>query len=189
MRDSTSPTRPQRKVGRTFSFDRGGERPRRYPRATVGERRRDGGRAASEPTGSSSGGGRPAPSPRRRILVVDDHPIFRDAVADLLATVPDMEVVGIAGTADEASTAAAANPPDVVLMDLRLPDIDGAQAARRLREDARTGAIPLVALSALSLQGNDDWLREAGFAGWMEKPIHVATFAEQVRGYCSEATR
>jgi len=76
-----------------------------------------------------------------------------------------------------------------VLMDLRLPDIEGAEAARRLREGERTAAIPVVALSALSLEGNDDWLRAAGFAGWIEKPIHVATFAQQVRKYCSDATR
>ena len=77
----------------------------------------------------------------------------------------------------------------VVLMDLRLPDIDGADAARRLGNDERTAAIPVVALSALSLEGNEDWLRAAGFAGWIEKPIRVATFAEQVREYCSDATR
>ena len=59
----------------------------------------------------------------------------------------------------------------------------------RLGNDERTAAIPVVALSALSLEGNEDWLQAAGFAGWIEKPIRVATFAEQVREYCSDATR
>ena len=76
--------------------------------------------------------------------------------------------------------------PDVILMDLRLPDMDGAEATRRLAADERTARIPVVAMSASPLEGRDDWLEEAGFAGWLEKPIHVSTFPEQVRRYCAE---
>ena len=119
-------------------------------------------------------------------LIVDDNDANRKLARDLLT--------GAGFRALEAATSAAAiavareHVPDVVLMDLRLPDMDGTEAVRRLGDDERTAAIPVVALSALSLEGNDDWLREAGFAGWLEKPIRVATFAEQVRRFCSEAT-
>ena len=44
--------------------------------------------------------------------------------------------------------------------------------------------IPVVAMSASPLEGSEDWIQEAGFAGWLEKPIHVGTFPEQVRGFC-----
>jgi two-component system cell cycle response regulator DivK len=69
-------------------------------------------------------------------------------------------------------------------MDLRLPDMDGAEATRKLSAHERTAPIPVVAMSASPLEGSEDWLEEVGFAGWLEKPIHVSTFPEQVRGYC-----
>jgi two-component system, cell cycle response regulator DivK len=119
-------------------------------------------------------------------LIVDDNDGNRKLVRDLL------RVAGFrtleAATGADAIGLASEHAPNVVLMDLRLPDIGGADAARRLGNDERTAAIPVVALSALSLEGNEDWLRAAGFAGWIEKPIRVATFAEQVREYCSDAT-
>jgi two-component system, cell cycle response regulator DivK len=121
------------------------------------------------------------------VLIVDDHDANRKLARDVLS--------GAGFRTLEAATGAGAlalaleHAPDVVLMDLRLPDIDGPEAARRLGDDERTARIPVVALSALSLEGNEDWLQAAGFAGRIEKPIHVATFAEQVRKYCSDATR
>jgi two-component system cell cycle response regulator DivK len=78
--------------------------------------------------------------------------------------------------------------PDVILMDLRLPDMDGTEAARMIGEEERTARIPVVAVSALRLEGSGDWLEAAGFAGWIEKPIRIETFADQVRGFCSGAT-
>ena len=120
------------------------------------------------------------------VLIVDDNEKNRKLAASLLSAAGFRTIE--AATAPVAIELAAAHVPDVVLMDLRLPDIDGAEAARRLGDDERTAAIPIVALSALSLEGNDDWLQAAGFAGWLEKPIRVDTFADQVRGYCAEAT-
>jgi two-component system cell cycle response regulator DivK len=120
-------------------------------------------------------------------LIVDDNHGNRKLARDLLIEAGFRTLE--AATGADAIALASEHAPNVVLMDLRLPDINGAEAARTLRDDERTAAIPIVALSALSLEGNDDWLRAAGFAGWLEKPIHVATFAEQVRTYCSEATR
>jgi two-component system cell cycle response regulator DivK len=121
------------------------------------------------------------------VLIVDDNDGNRKLARDVLsgAGLRTLE----AATGGEAIALASEHLPDVVLMDLRLPDIDGAEAARRLGDDERTAGIPVVALSALSLEGNDEWLRAAGFAGSIEKPIHVASFAEQVRRYCFDATR
>ena len=74
--------------------------------------------------------------------------------------------------------------PDVVLLDLRLPDMEGTDVARELRDRARTARIPIVALSALQSGGDPDWLLAAGFAGYLEKPISVSDFPDQVRRYC-----
>jgi two-component system cell cycle response regulator DivK len=74
--------------------------------------------------------------------------------------------------------------PAVVLMDIRLPDMDGTEAARRLSADARTAGIPVVALSSLTHDGDGRWYRQAGFVGQLEKPIDVQAFPDQVRRYC-----
>ena len=88
-----------------------------------------------------------------------------------------------AGNGRETIALAAEHRPDVILLDLRLPDMDGMEVARRLRGGARTGAIPVVALSA-SRRTASAVAATAGFAGSLEKPIDVRTFPEQVRSYC-----
>jgi two-component system cell cycle response regulator DivK len=75
--------------------------------------------------------------------------------------------------------------PDVILMDIRLPDMEGTEAARRLKDDARTAQIPVVALTSLAMKGDREWFLAAGFDGYLEKPISVRDFPEQVRGYCT----
>jgi two-component system cell cycle response regulator DivK len=73
--------------------------------------------------------------------------------------------------------------PDVILMDIRLPDMDGAEAMRRLKDDERTAAIPVVALTSLAMKGDREWLLSVGFDGYLEKPIDVRSFPAQVRDY------
>ena len=72
---------------------------------------------------------------------------------------------------------AAQTLPQVVLMDLRLPDMDGAQAARLLHASPITGAVPIIALTATSLEGEEDWLAATGFSGYIRKPIDIDRFA------------
>jgi two-component system cell cycle response regulator DivK len=64
----------------------------------------------------------------------------------------------------------------------------GVEATRMLAADQRTSRIPVVAMSATLLEGSDDWLEDAGFAGWLEKPIHVSRFPDQVRRYAERDT-
>jgi two-component system, cell cycle response regulator DivK len=89
-----------------------------------------------------------------------------------------------AATAGEGIALANECAPDVILMDLGLPDMDGRDAARALAEDARTARIPVVALSATTVEDRGDRAHGAGFAGFLEKPISVAESPDQVRGYC-----
>jgi two-component system cell cycle response regulator DivK len=93
-----------------------------------------------------------------------------------------------AATGAEGIALAEAKLPDLVLLDLRLPDMDGAEVARELRDGERTQGIPVVALSALRPTADGDELRAAGFVGYLEKPISVAEFPNQVRGYCMRGT-
>jgi two-component system cell cycle response regulator DivK len=114
------------------------------------------------------------------VLVVDDD----ERNARLVCAV--LQRAGIdtltASTAAEALTLAAEHEPALVLMDLRLPDLDGDEAVRRLHADARTCEIPVVALSALRL-AHAAWFREAGFAGYIEKPVDIGALPEQIRAY------
>ena len=73
----------------------------------------------------------------------------------------------------------------LVLLDLRLPDLDGVEVARRLAASEPTAHTPVVALSAEPAAGTGDWIREAGFAAYIEKPIDVRAFPQQVRQYLS----
>jgi two-component system, cell cycle response regulator DivK len=115
------------------------------------------------------------------VLVVDDHDKNRKLAGDVLRA-SGLEALE-AATGDEAIALAADRLPDVILLDLRLPDTDGIDVARALAMDPRTAGIPVVALSASPYAGGGDRLRTAGFAGYLEKPIDVRAFPEQVRGY------
>jgi len=112
------------------------------------------------------------------VLIVDDDERNVRLVRDVL------EAAGMstltASTAAEALELARERRPDVVLMDLRLPDLDGAEAARRLGSDDRTAGIPVVALSALRAE-DADWSAGEGFAAYIEKPIDVRALPSLVR--------
>jgi len=117
------------------------------------------------------------------VLIVDDNEKNRKLAQSVLSAASFRTLE--AATGAEAVAMAVEHVPDVVLMDLQLPDIPGTEAARRLRDSERTAGIPVVALSAMVLEGTGGWLEEAGFAGWLEKPIRVRTFPDQVRRYCA----
>ncbi|MEZ5093126.1 response regulator transcription factor [Nocardioides sp.] len=97
-----------------------------------------------------------------RVLVADDHPAFRRGLELMLADVEDLEVVGLAETGAEAVELASALAPDVLLMDLRMPDLDGIEATRRL---TRSGAGAGVAVVVLTMFEDDDSVFAAMRAG------------------------
>jgi two-component system, cell cycle response regulator DivK len=119
---------------------------------------------------------------RPLVLIVDDNEKNLKLARDVLraAGLGTLE----AANGVEAIALAEKHLPDVILMDIRLPDMDGTDVAQRLGDEARTASIPVVALSSLRLEGGD-WLQSAGFAGYLEKPISVGEFPDQVRRYCT----
>jgi two-component system, cell cycle response regulator DivK len=92
-----------------------------------------------------------------------------------------------AATGGEGVSLALEHAPDVILMDIRLPDADGTELAKQLKDDPRTAGIPIVAVTAFAMKGDREWFLAAGFDGYIEKPIDVGEFAGQVRGYCRSA--
>ena len=131
--------------------------------------------------------GRGTGDPERPLaLIVDDNEKNSKLARDVLRAA-GFRTLEAANGAD-AIELADEHLPDVILMDLRLPDMDGTEAARTLGSGTRTARIPVVALSALSLEGAGEWFLAAGFAGYIEKPISVREFPDQVRGHCSGGT-
>ena len=117
------------------------------------------------------------------ILVVEDNERNLKLLRDVL------EYAGydvrVARTGEDGVTLAVKEPPDLVLMDLQLPGIDGMEALRRLRESPRTADIPVVAVTAQAMKQDRERVLQAGFDGYVEKPISVRAFPEQVRGFLS----
>jgi two-component system cell cycle response regulator DivK len=89
-----------------------------------------------------------------------------------------------AGSGEQAVELAGEHLPDLVLMDVQLPGIDGVEALGRLRADVRTASIPVLALTALAMRGDRERLLEAGFDDYMSKPVDVMKLIECVKGHC-----
>src|SRR5207244_3853517 len=137
---------------------------RRAPRGAALGRDR-GGRGHHVPLHAA---GRPARTdlmPEELVLIVDDNDKNLRLARDVLrfAGFRTLE----ASTAVDGLALAAEQRPDVILMDIRLPDMDGTAAARQLKDDDRTAGIPLVALTSFAMKGDREWFLAAGFDGYL----------------------
>ncbi|HXH27646.1 MAG TPA: response regulator [Candidatus Polarisedimenticolia bacterium] len=121
------------------------------------------------------------------ILVVEDNPSNMRLVADIL-TLHGHRVVE-ATTGEEALDALKFIRPALILMDVQLPGMDGLEVARMLRDNPVTRPIPVVALTAHAMPGDEVRAREAGCLGYIPKPIDTARFARQVSDFLSGALR
>jgi DNA-binding NarL/FixJ family response regulator len=121
-----------------------------------------------------------------RILITDDHPIFREGLRGLLEKEPDMEVAGEAGNGIEAVSLADELHPDVIIMDLNLPDMNGIEATRRI-----LGKHPEIRVLALSLAADRRFIvevLEAGATGYVLKDSFFAELAGAIRTVASGET-
>jgi two-component system cell cycle response regulator DivK len=116
-----------------------------------------------------------------RILVVEDNPKNLKLVRDVL-THSGYEVIA-ATSGEDGVRLAGEESPDLILMDLQLPGIDGAEALRRIRVAGRNRGVPVVAVTAFAM--NDDRQRafDSGFNGYVEKPISVRRLPQQVKDF------
>jgi two-component system, cell cycle response regulator DivK len=118
------------------------------------------------------------------ILIVDDNENNRKLARDVLefAGFDTLEATGgIEGVA-----LAQEHVPALVLMDIRMPDLNGTDALKLLREDSRTAEIPVVALTSSTMRGDEERFLKEGFDGYLAKPISVREFPDQVRGFLRE---
>ena len=119
------------------------------------------------------------------VLVVEDNEknmkLFRDVL-----TIKGFTTLE-ARTGAEAVELALEYGPELVLMDIRLPDVDGVEALGRLRADERTASIPVLALTAQAMEGDRERFLAAGFDGYLSKPVNVTELVDIVRRYCARA--
>jgi two-component system cell cycle response regulator DivK len=120
----------------------------------------------------------------RRILVVEDTEDNRQIVRDLL-TSAGFEVLeatdGAAGLA-----LAGTSRPDLVIMDVQLPVMDGYEATRRLKSDPALRAIPVIAVTSYALSGDEERSRAAGCDGYLSKPFSPSYLLRMVRGFLGD---
>lgn len=114
-----------------------------------------------------------------RILVVEDNPLNLKLVRDVLGA-EGYEVVA-ASSGEEGLQMATECPPDLVLMDLQLPGIDGAETMRRLRAGPVTDEVPVIAVTAFAMAEDQANATRAGFDGYIEKPISVRALVGEVQ--------
>jgi two-component system, cell cycle response regulator DivK len=125
--------------------------------------------------------------PGEQILVVEDNEKNMKLLRDVLQAIGYRTLE--ASTAGQALELAAEHSPALVLMDIRLPDMDGLEALSRLRMDGQTASIPVLAVTAQAMRGDRERFIQAGFDGYLSKPVDVDELLELVGQFCEGGGR
>ncbi len=120
------------------------------------------------------------------ILVVEDHPQNLELVTDLLESAGYRVLTAM--TAEEGLTLSSTHRPDLILMDVRLPGLDGLEATKILKEDPATRVIPVIALTAYAMPEDRLRIRDAGCEGYLTKPLKIPLLLEQIDSYLGHRT-
>ena len=121
----------------------------------------------------------------KRVLIVEDNELNMKLFHDLL----DAQGYETLQTREglSALTLAREHRPDLILMDIQLPEISGLEVTKWLKEDDDLRSIPVIAVTAFAMKGDEERIREGGCEAYLSKPISVAKFLETVRTYLNAA--
>jgi two-component system, cell cycle response regulator DivK len=117
----------------------------------------------------------------RRILVVEDHEENRRIMRDLLTSAGYEMIEAVTG--EDGVTLAERERPDLILMDIQLPGIDGYETTRRIKANPALRAIPIIAVTSYALSGDDVKAREAGCNDYVTKPFSPRALLAKIRQY------
>lgn len=117
----------------------------------------------------------------KKVLVVEDNEVNRELMKDILE-MQDYTVL-LAGDGEEGVRIAKEQIPDLILMDIQLPKMDGLKATELLRADAVTSNIPIIALTAFAMKGDEDIFIKAGMNAYISKPISIKSFLGTIKSY------
>ena len=120
------------------------------------------------------------------ILVVDDHPLNLELMTEVLES--SGYEVQQAGSAEAALAAVSTSRPDLILMDIALPGMDGHSAVRLLKSDPETKSIPVVAVTSFAMAGDEARAYASGFDGYLSKPIQTRTLRQTVSRFLEQPT-
>jgi DNA-binding NarL/FixJ family response regulator len=119
-----------------------------------------------------------------RVLIADDHRLFADALEAILTIDERIEVVGKAYDGEQAIRLAAAEKPDVILMDIAMPGVDGVEATKRIRRKRK--ATSILMLTGSNSRADVDRARDAGAAGYVTKDRIASQLIESIVGLAEE---
>jgi two-component system cell cycle response regulator DivK len=114
----------------------------------------------------------------KKILIAEDNPASREFLVELLDAQGYQVIVAEDG--ESALRKVKAEPPDLVLLDIQMPGMDGYEVVRRLRADPSTSALRIVACTAYAMSGDEEKAIAAGFDGYITKPIRAAALRTQI---------
>ena len=123
------------------------------------------------------------PTAPRKVFIVEDHPVFREGLVQIINSEGDLTVCGEAEDAEHALKAIPGLKPDLVLVDIQMPRLDGYGVLRELRADPRLSGLHVVALTAYAMQGDRDRALDAGFDGYITKPVDIAALRQEVKRF------
>ena len=135
----------------------------------------------AEPCGPLETGGKPT----KTVLIVEDNELNMKLFHDLL----DAQGYETLQTREglQALALAREHRPDLILMDIQLPEISGLEVTKWLKEDADLASIPVVAVTAFAMKGDEERIRQGGCEAYLSKPISVSKFIETVKAYLGDA--
>ena len=121
----------------------------------------------------------------KKVMIVEDNELnmklFRDLIEasgyDTVRTRNGLEALDLARK----------HRPDLILMDIQLPEVSGLEVTKWLKEDDELHSIPVIAVTAFAMKGDEERIREGGCESYISKPISIGTFLETVRRYLGEA--
>lgn len=120
---------------------------------------------------------------KKKIMVVEDNPMNMILTREML-TVNGYEVIE-AGNGSEAIKKFSAERPDLILMDINLPEMDGITATRLLKSNDACKGVPIIAITASAMKGEEEKLLAEGFDGYISKPIEMKKFIKDIASYIS----
>lgn len=118
---------------------------------------------------------------QKNILIVEDNELNMKLFTDILEAHGFKTLQSRNGS--DALELARAHKPDLILMDIQLPEVSGIEVTQRIKEDENLRHIPVIAITAFAMKGDEEKIRQSGCEAYLSKPISIAKFLETVRNY------
>ena len=121
----------------------------------------------------------------KRVMIVEDNELDMKLFKDLIAASGYETIRTRNGL--EALDLARAHKPDLILMDIQLPEVSGLEVTKWIKEDDKLHRIPIIAVTAFAMKGDEERIRQGGCEAYISKPISVASFVQTIKSYLGDA--